>query len=93
MAQHLFEDLCKAEGFCCPLAYLKASKPFRTAILAEHLGVEPRTIRKWKAKFKADVLHCPHEANCQKLHPRAHPLIKESIADDGYDYYGIRDRG
>lgn len=77
MPQHLFEDLCHVEGFCCPFAYLRAVKAIRTGVLAKHLGIDPRSLRRWREKFKAEELHCLNEGLCQKNRAKIHPLVKE----------------
>lgn len=60
-----FEELvCKGMGYCCAYAFLRVNK--RTGAIATRLGLSERTIRVWKAKFRAKELSCS-KADCCML--------------------------
>ncbi len=60
-----FEKLvCDGMGYCCPYAFLRVNK--QTGMIAQRLGMTPRTIRLWKARFKAKELTCSQFEACMK---------------------------
>lgn len=54
--------LCDGLGYCCPYAFFRLYK--RTAMIADRLGVTPRAIRYWKAKYRAGELQCERKDRC-----------------------------
>ena len=58
-----FEQLvCDGLGYCCPYALFRVTK--RTGMIAARLGMTDRTVRLWKAKFKAKEIGCEKRPNC-----------------------------
>lgn len=51
-------------GYCCPWAFFYAFR--RTAMIALRLGVETRSIRKWKARVKAGEVTCEGCPGCMR---------------------------
>lgn len=49
-------------GYCCPYAFFRVNR--RTGAIATRLGLAERTIRVWKAKFKAKEIVCSEASNC-----------------------------
>lgn len=60
----LFERLVCEEGlgYCCPAALFRVTK--RTGMIAARLGMTDRTVRLWKARFKAKEIGCEKQPNC-----------------------------
>lgn len=54
----------KGLGYCCLWAFFTVNK--RTGMIATRLGVDSRTIRWQKAKFKAGEMECEKCSNCLK---------------------------
>lgn len=52
-----FEQLaCEGLGYCCPYAFLRANK--QTGQIAIRLGLDRRTVQRWKAKFREKEIVC-----------------------------------
>lgn len=60
----LRELVCKDLGYCCPYAFFCLFK--RTGVIAERLGVNAKTVRSHKAKWKAKELNCEEAERCLK---------------------------
>lgn len=57
----IFYELVQACGYCCPFEFFSLNSKVRTGLLAQILGLEPRTVRYWRAAFKAQNLRpCRH---------------------------------
>lgn len=51
--EDLINTLARASGYCCGYAMLRANRKVRTGLLAKALGIEPRTLRYWRADLRA----------------------------------------
>ena len=51
-------------NYCCMFGFFSIFK--QTAVIALRLGVDPRTIRVYKAKFKAGEYECGKKDCCMK---------------------------
>lgn len=63
------QTACEGLGYCCPYAFLRVNK--RTGAIATRLGVTERTVRLWKAKFKAKEIRCEEQQKCLLPHIRS----------------------
>lgn len=65
----LFDRLvCEGLGYCCAYAFLRVNK--QTGAIATRLGVSDRTVRLWKAKYRAKAVKCEHYENCMLVQIR-----------------------
>ena len=56
----IFLRLSISCGYCCAYSFIRGNAQIRTGLLAATLGIEPRTLRKWRRAFKTQVLTpCP----------------------------------
>lgn len=51
-----FPVLVRSLGYCCPYGFIRCFK--QTGLIAARLGCDPRTVRRWKAKFKLKEIKC-----------------------------------
>lgn len=51
-------------GFCCSLSYFHAVRNQDTMSIAKELGVTCRTIRAWRAAYRADKIPCANFRGC-----------------------------
>lgn len=81
---NLLYHLARAEGFCCSWLYLKRILHHRSRLLAAYLGVDPRSVRRYRAEFKAGLYECQrHKPDCSKClrrTPPFHPLDDANTA-------------
>lgn len=52
IAKDLFLSLVESEGFCCPHSYLTQLSSVPTGALAKRLGLDRRTVQKWRAALR-----------------------------------------
>ena len=52
----IFADTVQSLSYCCPHNFLKLNSDISTGVLASLLGFERRTVRYWRAAFKASSL-------------------------------------
>lgn len=51
-------------GFCCVPAFFAANQRVRTALLAARLGLDTRTVRLWRARWRCGMLDCNQAQSC-----------------------------
>lgn len=51
-------------GYCCVWVFFQRFN--RTSVIARRLGLEPRTVRAWRAKVTNGQLACAGCPNCMK---------------------------
>lgn len=56
--------ICEGLGYCCEFAFFTCFK--RTGLIAERLGVEPRTVRYHKMAFVDGKTKCEKKPTCLK---------------------------
>jgi hypothetical protein len=61
-SQLFVQLVCEGLGYCCTYAFLRVNK--QTGAIATRLGVSDRTVRLWKAKYRAKEVKCEHYENC-----------------------------
>ncbi len=60
VSRDLLDEMTKAEGFCCPHAYLTLTASIPTGGMAKRLGIEKRTLQKWRAALRDGKLKGCH---------------------------------
>lgn len=51
-------------GYCCLWAFFQFHR--RTGLIATRLGIDPRTVRRWKARVREGEFTCEGKGNCMK---------------------------
>lgn len=61
--------VCDGLGYCCPYALFRVTK--ETGQIATRLGMTDRTVRIWKARFRAGEIKCEQQKQCLLPHIRS----------------------
>lgn len=78
MSRDLIVKFAKHRGYCCMYAFFKTNKSKRTQALADELGVNRRSVQKWKAKLRSGKCDCEGNDQCQK---RLIPILFPASSD------------
>jgi transposase-like protein len=79
--------LVRQHGYCCVYAYIYATISSKEVVVAAELGITPRTIRNWRAKFRRGTLRCASAAPCfiSKLGESPLPSLASSSLQERVD--------
>lgn len=66
MSNKLMYKLVTSLGYCCIWAFLRAKRRFNTRQISAYLGVDRRSIRRWKHEIRAGSCCCTNQPNCMK---------------------------
>lgn len=80
---NLFVQLTRAEGYCCPYAYLKATESQAASEIAAHLGVNKWTVNRWRRDLRDGWVRCvgDFKADCRDRPSRGTGVGSASPAD------------
>ena len=56
--------ICEGLGYCCEYAFFRLHR--QTGLIAARLGINPRTVRYHKQRFKEKEMKCENCAKCLK---------------------------
>ena len=57
-------SLIASKNYCCVAAFFAANRSVRTSLIAAWLGVEDRTVRLWRARWRRGEVHCNYSGKC-----------------------------
>jgi hypothetical protein len=67
------------QGFCCIRMFFARTRRYRTGLLAAFLGVDKRTVRRWRHGNKERPYLCEKCKGCQRNVDLPHPLDDVNI--------------
>lgn len=59
--------VCSGLNYCCLDAFFRLYAEVPSSVIGLRLGLDPRTVRKWKARWRAGEFQCAKSASCLAL--------------------------